>query len=149
MRIILAAVAAATLLSACATPYAPNSWWNDGGFTETEIQPGLWQVRFIGNEFTDAQTKADYAMLRASELCLGYGMPFMLVGNDARNAVRSQAPTGGARRYGSAGRASPTASSVQYSMSDGLTMRCAGGEVPNAMNAEFLANSIREKHGIY
>ncbi len=148
MRNILAAAAAVTLMSACATPYAPNSWWNDGGFTETEIQPGLWQVRFVGNEFTDEQTKADYAMLRASEICLEFGMPFMLVGSDAQNVTRSVAPAAGTRRYGS-GRNAPTAASVQYSMSDGLTMRCAAGELPNAMNANFLANSIREKHDIY
>ena len=36
------------------------------GFTETEIQSGLFQVRFKGDEFSSAERTADFAMPASS-----------------------------------------------------------------------------------
>lgn len=70
----MTAVLAAT--AGCAA-YKPYSIWNDGGYSEQEVQPNGFRVRFEGNEHTSPFTTEDLAMLRAAELCLSRQMPFV------------------------------------------------------------------------
>jgi hypothetical protein len=70
----------AACLGGCATPYAPESEWNRGGYSELPRGPDLYQVWFVGNERTPPEKSDDLAMLRAADLCLESSLPFMRVG---------------------------------------------------------------------
>jgi hypothetical protein len=147
-------------LAGCATAYAPSSFWNDGGFTETEVQPGLFMVRFVGNEFTSAERTADFAMLRAAELCLSRGAGFMYLGDVATRVVQtgvipgSSTTTASATAYGTGSNASAygtshttvTPPTVLYSPQTGLTVACATEKEDGAWDAAFLAQSMRKKY---
>ena len=81
IRIMIVAVVTALSLAACgATPYKTYSYWNGGGFTDTEVQPGLFLVRFMGNASTTPARTADLALLRAAEICLDRGKDYLLLG---------------------------------------------------------------------
>lgn len=154
------------LLCGCATTYAPQSFWNDGGFTETEVQPGLFQVRFQGNEFTDAARTADFAMLRAAELCLSRDQSFMLLGDVATDVIQSgyipgtttSTTTGSATgyAYGNTARISGSATTTSYTTpgtalyrpETGLTVACVGEKLEGAWDASFLVQSMRSKYKI-
>lgn len=154
----------AALLSGCATSYAPNSFWNDGGFTETELQPGLFQVRFEGNEFTDTARAADFAMLRAAELCLSRNQSFMLLGDVATEVIQSgyipgtttSTTTGSTTEhaYGDTAHASGTATTTSYTTAGvalyrpetGLILACLNEKLDGAWDAAFLAHSVRSKY---
>lgn len=84
----LSVIASAALLGACATPYKPDSALNQGGYSESKRAPGVYQVWFEGNEFSDLDRTEDLAMLRGAELCLAEGMPFMRA-SDFRFDVKS------------------------------------------------------------
>lgn len=153
---------AALTLAGCATAYKPNSFWNDGGFTETEVQPGLYQVRFKGNEWTSAEQTADLAMLRAADLCLARGMNFMFLGDVATQVVQTGVVPGysttnaSANVYGSnnyayvSGNSSTTTlpASALYSPETGLTVSCATEKSEKAWDAAFLSRSMRTKYKI-
>src|ERR1044071_1917863 len=87
------AMVAAAAMSACTlfvqTPYQPYSTWGGGGYSETEVQPGLFLVRFIGNESTSPGRAADFALLRGADICLQHGKAYMRVGGLATRAVQS------------------------------------------------------------
>ncbi len=148
------------LLLGCATAYKPNSFWNDGGFTETEVQPGLFQVRFQGNEFSSAERTADFAMLRASELCLNRGAQYIYLGDVATSVAQtgyipgSSTTTASATGYGVGNTAYATGSSYTtvtpatalYSPQTGLTVACSDQKGDKAWDAAFLANSMRAKY---
>jgi len=71
-------------MSACTlfqqTPYQPYSAWGGGGYSETEVQPGLFLVRFTGNESTTPGRAADLALLQATERALNQGIGAALAG---------------------------------------------------------------------
>lgn len=158
-QVLLVAVIA---LAGCATAYKPNSFWNDGGFTETEVQPGLFQVRFKGNEFTSSEQTADLAMLRAADLCLARGAGFMFLGDVATQVVQSGVMPGysttnaNANVYGSgnyayvSGNAQTTTFPAQtlYSPQTGLTVSCAKEKGEGTWDAAFLSKSMRAKYKI-
>src|SRR5262245_22095631 len=92
---IVAALAAGGCSSLMATRYQPYSDWNDGGFTETEVQPGMFLVRFIGNSATTPDRTTDFALLRAADICLQRGNGYLVLGDLATEKVSSgyvQAP---------------------------------------------------------
>ena len=78
MKKVIAAVAAALLLSACetATPYqpinAPTSTAR-GGYSEQQIETDRWQVEFSGNSLTSRQTVERYLLYRAAQLTVKQG----------------------------------------------------------------------------
>lgn len=157
---ILVLMAAVSVASACATAYAPDSFWNDGGFTETEVQPGIYMVRFKGNEYTDTERTADLAMLRAAEICLDRAMAFMYLGSVETTVVPSGYVPGSTRTTtdtSAFGDGVPTASVTRttvtppttlYSPQTGLTVRCAAEKGESAWDAAFLAQAMRAKYQI-
>jgi hypothetical protein len=159
---IAAAVVLSLGLTGCATAYKPYSFWNDGGFSETEVQPGLFQVRFKGNEFSSEERTADFAMLRASELCIGRGSKYMFLGDVATRVVQtgyvpgSATTTANASAYGYGNSAYASGSShttvtpptALYSPQTGLTVACAKEKGDGAWDAEFLASSMRAKYNV-
>ena len=158
----LAAVSTSFFLAACATAYKPNSFWNDGGFAETEIQPNLFQVKFAGNEFTNADRTADLAMLRAADLCIGRGMPYMFLGDVATQIVAGASIPGSSTTkvsanvhgYGNSAYVSGTAyttttpSTQLYRPESGLTVSCTAKGANGAWDASFLSRSLRSKYKI-
>jgi hypothetical protein len=77
----IALIAVTACLGACATPYAPESEWHRGGYSDLPRGPGVYQVWFVGNERTSPEKSDGLAMLRAADLCLGASLPFMHVRN--------------------------------------------------------------------
>lgn len=65
--------------TACATPYAPQSFWRGGGFSDTRLAENIFDVRFIGNEASSEERVVDFGMLRSAELCLDHGFSHFLV----------------------------------------------------------------------
>jgi len=60
------------------TPYQPfnGSSWNArkyGGFSETQLGPGVYRVSFAGDGFTSINVATDMALLRSAELTLQQG----------------------------------------------------------------------------
>jgi len=60
-------VPAALLLTACATAYQP--FGPTGGYKERELEPGKYELYFLGNGLTSAQEVERYWHKRAAELC--------------------------------------------------------------------------------
>jgi hypothetical protein len=156
--LLLAVVA----LAGCATAYKPNSFWNDGGFTETEVQPGLFQVKFKGNEFTTQDRTADLAMLRAADLCLSRGKSHMFLGDVATKSVQSGVAPGYSSTSGTAtvtsygntayvtGNAYTTTipPASFYRPQSGLTVACTESKDGGAWDAAFLSQAMRSKYKI-
>lgn len=81
-----AALAAATLLAACATatPYQPLQ---DGyGYTEQKIESNRYRVSFAGNSETPKQTVETYLLFRAAELTLKSGYDYFVFASDNTDA---------------------------------------------------------------
>jgi hypothetical protein len=78
-RLLLAgALAAATALTACATPtpYQPATLTSRGpvnGFSEAPLTQNRWRVTFSGNTVTSREQVEDALLLRAAELTLQQG----------------------------------------------------------------------------
>lgn len=66
-----------TLLIGCTSPYhAKNS---QGGYSETQLKPNSFEVRFQGNKSTDPEEAKDFALLRSAELTLEYGYSYFTI----------------------------------------------------------------------
>lgn len=80
----------ASALSACSTPYGPNAIF--GGYSEKEIEPGIWRVRFSGNGYTTRETVQTYWLYRCAELAIEKGFDgFEIVSNIRLTATPSSA----------------------------------------------------------
>jgi hypothetical protein len=148
----------AIALTACATNYGEYSFWSDGGFTETELQPNLFNVRFRGNEFTSIERTSEFAMLRASELCIGRDLPFMEIFNVSDEERVSGYVPGSSTTNANAtlvGNSVFANSSTIYnpgttlfSPESGLTAQCIPSESETSWDARFLENSLKTKYDI-
>ena len=74
---LVAAVALAALLTACATatPYQPNlpGQAASGGFTDQRLEGDRYRVNFAGNSMTSRETVERYLLYRAAELTVQQG----------------------------------------------------------------------------
>jgi hypothetical protein len=74
---LVAAVALAALLTACATatPYQPNlpGQTASGGFTDQRLETNRYRVNFAGNSLTSRETVERYLLYRAAELTVQQG----------------------------------------------------------------------------
>lgn len=77
-------MAFALFLIGCATAYGPQSYM--GGFSETQLTPNAWQVRFVGNGYTSSERASDFALLRTAELMLESGFKYFVVLDSANQA---------------------------------------------------------------
>ena len=70
------------LLSACgATPYQPEGY--RGGYSETQIDAGVFEVWFRGNAHTSMERARDFALLRSAMVTLRDGCRyFVILGDD-------------------------------------------------------------------
>ena len=139
------------LLPAPYAPYLPDEPVPAGGYTETEVQPGVFLVQFIGNEHTPPDRPADYALLRAADLCLQRGKNFMFVGSPATHYM----VTGTLSGYTEVVSPSTTSQVVHISAptlpispTGGVMVSCAETNENGAWDAQFLARAIRTKYSI-
>ena len=56
----------AVLSSGCATKYQSGGF--SGGFSETQIQPDMFEVRFKGNGYTSRERSSDFCIMRCAEI---------------------------------------------------------------------------------
>src|SRR5690554_3761321 len=59
------------LLAACATPYQASGL--TGGYSEKEIEPGIWRVTFSGNGHANYETVQTYWLYRSAEVAMEKG----------------------------------------------------------------------------
>lgn len=71
-------------LAACSTGYQPQGF--TGGFTDLQIEPGVFRISFAGNGYTRPRHAEDLALLRACEITLTNGYTCFHV-LDAQNEV--------------------------------------------------------------
>ncbi|MFC3093007.1 hypothetical protein DRW07_02155 [Alteromonas sediminis] len=152
----LTIISLAVFLTGCATSYGERSFWNDGGFSETEIQPNVFNVRFLGNEFTSKERASDFAMLRASELCLSRNLNYMEVGNVATETIKtahvpgSSTTTASAQGFGNSAFGTSTTTYTPgtdlYSPESGLTVKCVPKNSEGSWDASFLSRSLKTKY---
>lgn len=146
------------LLAGCSTSYSGNSFWNGGGFSETEVQPNVFNVRFLGNEYTSTEKTSDFALLRASELCLNRNLTHMQIGNVTTETMltghipASTTTTEHVFRERNATHATVTTTHTPgtdlYSAESGLTVECVSQKADDTLDAVFLSNSLRAKYSI-
>lgn len=146
------------LLAGCSTSYSGNSFWNGGGFSETEIQPNVFNVRFLGNEYTSTERTYDFVLLRASELCLNRNLNHMQISNvttETRLTAHIPASTTTTESvYREHNSTQATATTIHtpgtdvYSAESGLTVECVSQNSEDTLDAVFLSNSIRSKYSI-
>jgi hypothetical protein len=157
----LSVIASAALLGACAT-YKPHSVWGGLGYSESKRAPGVYQVWFV-DEHTTEDRGADLAELRAAELCLGEGKPFMRTSDFQRGApsVRTTHNIKTIRTYRTGEVTSnpqlPTASTQMIRTQgqelimtrSGLLVTCLAEKSDDeAQEAAIVAASIRERYAI-
>lgn len=75
---------AVLLLAGCATSYKSSGI--GGGFSETALAPGVYRVKFQGNGYTAPDRAADFALLRACELCLKDGYTVFAVMDETKDS---------------------------------------------------------------
>ncbi len=149
---------AVVALAGCATSYGAKSFWNDGGFSETELQPNIFNVKFLGNEFTSKERAQDFALLRSAELCTARDMNFMnIVGLETQSVQSGYIPgssttTANANVIGNSAYGSSTTTynpgTTLYSPESGLTVQCAVEKSETSWDASFLMNSLKTKYSI-
>ena len=152
----ITALALSLCVGACATSYQPYSFWGGGGFTETEVQPGLFLVRFIGNEQSTPDRTADFALLRAADLCLQRGKSHLLLGELATqyahtgylpgSTASTVVPTGSSDSVAVTVETSPP--TPLYSPTSGIAVSCTETTGQGAWDAHYLERAIRTKYAL-
>ena len=149
-------------LTACATAYKSNSFFNDGGFSETELQENIFKVAFRGNEFTNKDKIVDFTMLRAAEICSSRNMKYMIISNTStENISTGYLPAtinsnsyGTINSYGNNSNYSSNTNTIinpavsLFDTKSNLFVQCLDKKVANAWDAEFLSRSLKEKYKI-
>jgi len=134
--------------SATFVPYSPGGL---GGYTETEVQPGVFLVQFIGNEYTPPDRPADFVLLRAADLCLQRGKNYMFVGNPERHYMATGAVSGTTLVVPASDTSqvvSTPAPTLPISPIGGVMVSCSETQADGAWDAQFLARAIRTKYSI-
>jgi len=95
-RMVLAGSVLLATACATATPYQPLSY--KGGFSHTQIEKSVFEVRFAGNEKTTGVRAADFALLRSAEVALEHGYDYFVIerkteASDPVDATRTTSTT--------------------------------------------------------
>jgi len=158
-------IAAAALLSACATtppPYAPAASATGAGYSATQIESNRYFVTYRASGAADAALLQDYALLRAAELTLEHGREWFWVDRRAldEDRGRSGGPSVGVGvGAGSWGRRSGASVGVgvNFPLGGGGAARARSATVeirfgegvkpddPNAYDARAISANIRAR----
>lgn len=160
---------ALVLASGCATGYNQSNFL--GGFTDTQLSPEVFRVTFTGNGYTKPERAADFALLRASELCLSNGFPYFALldaqsggktatymtpgtatttGSGNFQGTRSGNQVRGSYNYGSTTTYDPGQTITWFKPETGLIVR-GFKDKPDDMftfDAAFLEQSIKTRYKI-
>ena len=82
------------LLAACATQYQQAKKASANGYFDIKLQENVYQVLFNGNENTTARTANDFALLRASEVCLENGYQSFEIVSKSEDFTEKEVDTG-------------------------------------------------------
>lgn len=129
MTRIFAAIFLVAMMAGCATGYQAEGM--GGGFSETWIQEDTLQVRYSGNGYTSEAESKDYALLRAAEVMQQNGHSHIVY----TGSINSY-PSG--TMYGN----------VVYKKAVDLKAKAVAPDHPDALDVEFLSNSLRQKYGL-
>jgi len=72
-------ILALIFIAGCSTSYKSDGF--NGGYSETQLDENIFQVRFRGNSITSLERAADFNMLRSAELTLESGYKYFTVAN--------------------------------------------------------------------
>ena len=129
-----------------------------GGFSETQIQPDVFTVRFKGNGYTGAEKAGDFCLLRCAELAIEQGFQYFVILDSSsgfKTTVSSNGPsttTGTLQTYGNTtcgtfntyGGGTTTWNKPRATK----TIRLLKKKTKGSFDAAFLRTSIREKYKI-
>ena len=73
MKKILCIAFSLCIVAGCATSYKAAKKPTANGYFSVQLQEGLFNVSFKGNEDTSVKVVKDYALLRSAEVCLEHG----------------------------------------------------------------------------
>lgn len=73
MKKILCIAFSLCIVAGCATSYKAAKKPTANGYFSVQLQEGLFNVSFKGNEDTSVKVVKDYALLRSAEVCLENG----------------------------------------------------------------------------
>lgn len=91
LRFGTVAIVIALFASSCATTYQPMSY--TGGYRDSALGNGLYQVEFSGNGFTNRSVVNDYFLRRCAEVTLDSGNDYFLLVDQASYANQSNMQT--------------------------------------------------------
>lgn len=140
-------------LGGCYTSYAPKSFWNGGGFSETMMAPDVAVISFKGNGYTGDERAGDMVLLRAADLALERGFPYVAVDGVRMSDTAATVFTPGyyqAHVVGNSVYASgvPSMPITIHAPSSRVTAHFFHDQRPGVLDAQFLASSIRTKYGM-
>ena len=149
-------------VSGCVTPYQSSGF--AGGFSETQLGPNMFKVRFKGNAYTSPEKAADYTLLRCAELTLAKGFHYFIILNEQSYSTtyKYRTPThtsGSATATTSGGVTTASGKATSYG---GQTIELAKPRSENLVqcfqeepsgvlavyDASFLQQSLRAAYGL-
>ena len=133
-RMVLAGSVLLATACATATPYQPLSY--KGGFSHTQLDKSVFEVRFAGNEKTTGARATDFALLRSAEVALEHGYNYFIIAERTAGASDQTEAT-------------PTTSTTTARPSIVNRIVCYPDrpEAPGAVyDARFVRLSIRQKY---
>ena len=122
------------------TKYLPGA---GNGYSETQLQPDVVEVRFGGNSRTSMERASDFMMLRCAELALEEGYThFAILGEDSdvKLSMHTSINTVGAK--------STVSTSLSGKPRAMARIRLLKGPSGDAFDAAYLRDSIRAKYGL-
>ena len=145
-------------LSGCSTGYQKTGL--TGGFSETQIQPDVFEVRFKGNGYTSREKSSDLCLLRCAEITLENNCKFFEI-LDRQESVKKQTHTnnsyttsGSFQTYGNTTYGNfNTYGGGSYTVSkprnfNTIKIHKTKPDNKEVFDASFLANSLRSKYKI-
>jgi hypothetical protein len=154
-------LAIAALAAGCATPYQHRG--ATGGFSETQLDEHVFQIRFNGNAYTSGERASDFTLLRSAEVARQHGYHYFVIvehkagySNSTYKTPKTTTTTGSATTtgnttYGSATSTTTGGQTYVYAKPGTLnTIVCfvEKPEVPGMIyNADFVFKSLTEKYG--
>ncbi|HMO41478.1 MAG TPA: hypothetical protein PKE17_18855 [Saprospiraceae bacterium] len=147
-------------MTSCTTPYQRTG--ATGGYSDTRLQENVFTVNFRGNGYTSRERAQDFAMLRCADITIENGFRYFAIADSSADEKTMMYHSGGSSQtygtmntygnttygnfntYGSSGTSVPIRKPrASY------TIFCFKEKPPEtimAFDAEFMANSIREKY---
>lgn len=69
-KVVITTLCAVAISGCVPTPYKSQEWNFLGGYSDTQVKEGIYEIHFKGNAFTTREAVIDYALLRSAEVAL-------------------------------------------------------------------------------